>query len=123
MDHLLHVLRVKGRATPEALAAAVQTDPTRALDALAAAGLVESTKLGYRITELGDGRVEELYERERALAGPVVNQVYESFAPINGEVKQICTDWQMRSVGGSMALNDHSDPHHDSQVLARLRCP
>lgn len=121
MDLLLQVLRLKGRATQEALGAAVQADPTDAIAELMAAGLVESTKFGYRVTDLGHGRVDELYERERQQAGQVIHEVYESFVPINSEVKEIVTDWQMRSVGGELTINDHSDLRHDERVIARLR--
>lgn len=115
------MLRVKGRATPEALEAAVQADPAAAVAQLLEAGLVENTKLGYRLTELGGHRVDELYELEREQAASVIEDVYGSFAPINDEVKQIVTDWQMRSVGGQLTLNDHSDPRYDERIIARLR--
>ncbi|MGH9214723.1 MAG: hypothetical protein ACRDZS_00565, partial [Acidimicrobiales bacterium] len=54
-------------------------------------------------------------------AGPVIDDVYESFVPINDEVKRIVTDWQMRPVGGELTINDHSDRRHDERVIARLR--
>jgi pyruvate,orthophosphate dikinase len=82
---------------------------------------VENTKLGYRVTELGRSRVDELYAREREQAGRVIHAVYESFVPINDEVKQIVTDWQMRPVGGELTINDHRDRGHDERVIARLR--
>jgi pyruvate,orthophosphate dikinase len=121
VDHLLQILSVKGRATPEALAAAVDADAAAALAQLLATGLVEDTRFGYRVTELGAGRVDELYGRERELAGPVIDEVYESFAPINDEVKQIVTDWQMRPAGGQLVINDHRDSRYDQAVVARLR--
>jgi pyruvate, orthophosphate dikinase len=121
VDHLLQVLSVKGRATPEALGVAVDADASAALAQLVATGLVENTRLGYRVTELGAGRVDELYAREREVAGRVIDDVYEAFAPINDEVKQIVTDWQMRPVGGQLVLNDHRDQRHDQMVVARLR--
>jgi hypothetical protein len=121
MDLLLQVMRVKGRATHEALTAAIQTDPTDALADFVAAGLVENTKLGYRVTEAGSRRVEELYALERERAGAIIEDVYQSFVPINDDVKQIVTDWQMRPVGGELTINDHSDPEHDERVIARLR--
>ena len=121
MDHLLQVLSVKGRATPEVLGAAVGDDASAALAQLVAKGLVEETRFGYRVTELGTGRVDELYARERERAGPVVDDVYEAFAPINDDIKQIVTDWQMRTVGGQLVLNDHRDRDHDEEVVARLR--
>ncbi|MGH9230823.1 MAG: hypothetical protein ACRD07_19190 [Acidimicrobiales bacterium] len=120
MDHLLQVLCLKGRATHEALGTAVDADPTAVVAELEAAGLVERTKLGYRVTELGRTRVDELYARERERAGTVIDDVYESFVPINDEVKRIVTDWQMRPVGGELTVNDHSDRRHDERVIARL---
>ena len=48
MDHLLQVLSVKGRATPEALGAAVDSGASSALAELVATGLVEDTRFGYR---------------------------------------------------------------------------
>jgi pyruvate,orthophosphate dikinase len=114
-------MRVKGRATLEALEAAIDADPTDAIAQHVTAGHVENTKLGYKVTELGRSRVDELYAREREQVGQVIDDVYESFVPINDEVKQIVTDWQMRPVGGQLTVNDHSDPRHDERVIARLR--
>lgn len=121
MDHLLQVLSVKGWATPEALGTAVDADASAALAQLVAMGLVEDTRLGYRVTDLGAGRVDELYARERELARRVIDDVYEAFALVNDDVKQIVTDWQMRTVGGQFVINDHRDRGHDLEVVARLR--
>ena len=121
MDHLLQVLCLKGRATHEALGAAVEADPAAAIAELEAAGLVESTKLGYRATDLGRSRADELYAYEREQAGGVIDDVYGSFVPINDDIKQIVTDWQMRQFGGELTVNDHSDSRHDERVIARLR--
>lgn len=121
MDVLLQVMSLKGQATQEALAAAVEVDPTDAIAAFMEAGLVESTKLGYQVTKLGKSRVDDLYAREREKAGPVIEDVYESFVAIDGDVKQIVADWQMRRVGGALTVNDHSDHRHDDRVIARLR--
>ena len=106
MDQLLQVLRIKGRATPEALEAVVEADATAAIEQLRARGLVESTSSATGSpSSAAPGR--ELYAHEREQAGPVIDEVYESFVPINDEVKQIVTDWQMRPVGGELVLNDH----------------
>jgi pyruvate,orthophosphate dikinase len=121
VDHLLQVLCLKGRATHETLGAAVGADASAVIPDLEAAGLVESTKFGYRVTDLGRSRVDELYACEREQAGAVIDDVYESFVPINDDIKQIVTDWQMRQVGGELAVNDHSDSRHDDRVIARLR--
>jgi pyruvate, orthophosphate dikinase len=121
VDHLLQVLCLKGRATHEALGAAVEADPAAAIAELEAAGLVERTKLGYRATDLGRTRADEVYAYEREQAGGVIDDVYDSFVPINDDIKQIVTDWQMRQVGGELTVNDHSDNRHDERVIARLR--
>ena len=46
MDQLLQVLCIKGRAKPEALEAAIEADPTAAIEQCEQDGLVENTKLG-----------------------------------------------------------------------------
>ena len=120
MDQLLQVLCIKGRAKPEAIEAAIEVDPTATIEQCERDGLIENTKLGYRITDLGRQRVDELYAHEREHAGAVIEEVYETFLPINDEVKQIVTDWQMREVDGQLVLNDHQDPAHDESVITRL---
>lgn len=121
MDLVLHALHVKGRATLEALNAAILDDPTDGVGDLEAAGLIESSRFGYKLTELGSRRVDELYARERERAGPVVHEVYGSFVTINDEFKQLVTDWQLRPVGGELVVNDHSDHRYDQALIATLR--
>lgn len=117
---VLQVLRIKGRATPDTLATAMGAEVTDVIEQCERAELVENTKIGYRITDLGRERVDELYVSERARAEAVIVDTYETFLPINDEVKQVVTDWQMRVVDGQMVLNDHADPCHDDNVIARL---
>jgi len=121
MDVLLQVLHVKGRATLDALAAAVQTDPSDVVARFVADGLVEDSRFGYKLTTAARRRVDELYAQEREHARPVIDDVYTAFEPINDEVKQIVTDWQMRPIGGELTVNDHADPRYDQAVIARLR--
>jgi hypothetical protein len=120
LELLLQVVCIKGRARPDALEAAIESDPAPVIEQFERDGLIEPTKLGYRITDLGRQRVDELYAREREHAMPVIEEVYETFLPINDEVKQIVTDWQMREVDGNLVMNDHSDPGHDEAVITRL---
>jgi pyruvate, orthophosphate dikinase len=120
VDRLLQALRIKGRATPDVLAAAVEVDVASAIERCEQDGLIEQTRLGYRITDAGRERVESLYADEREQAQSVILETYATFLPINDEVKQIVTDWQMRIVGGQMVLNDHQDRGHDETVIARL---
>jgi pyruvate,orthophosphate dikinase len=121
VDLVLHALHVKGRATLEALNAAILDDPTGGVGDLEAAGLIESSRFGYKLTELGSRRVNELYARERERAGQVVHEVYGSFVTINDELKQLVTDWQLRPVGGELVVNDHSDHRYDQALIAKLR--
>jgi pyruvate,orthophosphate dikinase len=120
LDRLLQVLRIKGRATPEALAAVIESDLNGAIEWCEQQGLVANTRLGYCVTELGQERVDEIYSSEREQAQALIEDVYEAFLPINDEIKQIVTDWQMRVVAGRMMLNDHQDTRHDDRVIARL---
>ena len=43
--------------------------------------------------------------------------MYEAFRPLNREVLQVCTDWQVRPGG---APNDHRDAAYDWSVIDRL---
>ncbi len=121
VDELLQVLRIKGRAKPDSLTAAVGGDVTEVIEQCEQAGLVENTKLGYRVTDAGRSIADERYDTERVVAAQVIDAVYEAFLPINDQVKQIVTDWQLRDVNGTMVLNDHQDPAYDARVIARLR--
>jgi hypothetical protein len=43
--------------------------------------------------------------------------LYREFGPLNREVKEVCTDWQLR-LG---VPNDHADTGYDNLVVGRLR--
>jgi hypothetical protein len=66
-------------------------------------------------------RLRELRERTRLEPGSREESecaaVYASFGPLNREVLQLCTDWQVRPGG---ALNDHGDAAYDWSVIDRL---
>jgi hypothetical protein len=102
-DSLLHILRIRGRATPESLAAALDSPPepirTALLD-LDARKLAEDTgkpRLGWKITANGtvvaDKRMTGISQEARAL----VSDRYETFRTLNDELKQLCADWQART--------------------------
>jgi pyruvate, orthophosphate dikinase len=117
---VLQVLRIKGRATADTLATVLDADVGDVIEQCEQAGLVENTRIGYRITDAGRARVDELYATERKRVEGLVVDVYETFLPINDEVKQAVTDWQMRLVDGQFVLNDHNDRDHDNRVISRL---
>jgi len=58
-------------------------------------------------------RLEPGSDEETAAA-----HAYEAFVPLNREVLQLCTDWQVRPGG---ALNDHGDATYDWSVIDRLQ--
>ncbi len=106
---LLHDLRVRGfieRDGPEA-------------DELVADGY--ATRSGRRLVLTPAGRQAHdaaarlpAGSEEEALA----RRVYEQFGPLNAELLQLTTDWQVRP--GNVP-NDHTDATYDWQVVDRLR--
>jgi hypothetical protein len=66
-------------------------------------------------------RLRELRERTRLEPGSreesACERVYDSFEPLNRELLQLCTDWQVRPGG---APNDHGDASYDWSVIDRL---
>jgi hypothetical protein len=68
-------------------------------------------------------------ENERQLAeeldacagGDAVTRAHSAFIPLNGQLLQAATDWQLRPVSGDpMASNDHTDFRWDDRVIERL---
>ena len=54
VDQLLRMLRIKGRATTDVLATVLEIDvAASAIEQCEEAGLIEDTRLGYRITDWG----------------------------------------------------------------------
>jgi pyruvate,orthophosphate dikinase len=47
----------------------------------------------------------------------VARTTYQRFLPLNAELLEVCTAWQLRDDG---TLNDHSDRAYDFGVLERL---
>jgi hypothetical protein len=66
-------------------------------------------------------RLRELRERARLAPGSREETecagMYEAFLPLNREVLQVCTDWQVRPGG---TPNDHADAAYEWSVVARL---
>ncbi|MGW4586811.1 hypothetical protein ACWEKJ_05730 [Amycolatopsis thermoflava] len=100
---MLHVLRIRGRATPESLAAALGSTPGRVsatLLELASRGLAEDTgkpRLGWKITAAGKQSAEARMTGISPEARALVAEHYETFRKLNDELKQLCADWQGRA--------------------------
>lgn len=123
----LHALRIGGGARHDELVARVGGE-TRAeitaeiIDALLAEGLVKATGPRVMLTPEGRAAHEQALavQLDEVGARPAVEECYQRFLPLNDEVLQLCTDWQLRFDGGTPVPNDHTDPDHDDAVIARL---
>ena len=121
---VLRALAIKGFATVENLADAVQcggTEVQPVLDELIAAGLAEPSAGAFRLTPAGRGRGQALLgeDRDGWGAGQALSAL-DAFLALDGSMKEIVTAWQMREVDGAQAFNDHSDADYDARVLERL---
>ena len=125
---VLHALRLGGFVdTPEAARrAGLPIDVTEA--ALADASHREwvvhrsGRLVGWNLTVAGRAEGERLLavQLDRVGARDQVAAAYRDFRSLNDGFLELCTDWQLRVVDGETRLNDHSDPDHDADVLARL---
>lgn len=120
---LLHLLRVKGTVSTDAIAATFAISLGAAERRLAAlGGLVQSRPGrfgGWRLTDGGQllhscWIAGELNAETRARLGAL----YERFEPVNASFKKLCTRWQVRSDTG--LPNDHRDRAYDSGVIQEL---
>ncbi len=117
---VMHALRVKGMGTVEVLAAMTGADPAavdgvlQQLEEAGQAKYMEPREL-WLITP--DGRTAHEPLLARQLDGIDLGRLpYERFLSLNGDFKQLCTDWQLRDG----EPNDHSDPAYDAAVFDRL---
>jgi hypothetical protein len=127
---VLHALRLKGFAQPDAIAATSalpEDDIEKILDAAAGDGLAQKREgriSGWALTGAGRERHAKLLSEEVQAAGcrDQVDAAYRRFLEVNGDLLEVCTAWQMRTgSNGDQALNDHSDAEYDKQVIGRLR--
>ncbi len=107
---LLHALRLRGP---------VEAADGPVADALVERGLAVRKRRLLALTS--DGR-EAAAASARLPAGSAdearARLVYVAFLPLNAELLQICTHWQVRPGG---APNDHTDPAYDWALVERLR--
>jgi hypothetical protein len=125
---VLHGLRLKGFAEAEVLAGAVGLDideVVKRLDAAETAGWVRYRSgrvSGWTLTAAGrtEGERRLAAELDSAQVRDVVERAYEGFLGGNGDLLQVCTEWQMREVDGAQVVNDHTNEAYDESVVARL---
>lgn len=127
---VLHHLVVKGFASPEALVLATGLELTavdQALAGLAAAGGASHREglaagSGWFPTPAGRRRDQELLTGPLAPADPeAARRWYRDFGPLNTELKQLCTDWQLRRLpDGRLVPNGRRARAYDAVVRRRL---
>ena len=121
----LHALRIKGRASDEALGHMLGVSPYDA--AIRRAALVSEGLAQYREGRMPgssltpDGRelhsallTERLTDTAKRSA---VEQGLADFLPINGALKRVCSSWQTRE---DDSPNRHDDAAYDASVIEQL---
>src|SRR3954451_6128139 len=122
---VLHSVRLKGFAEPDAVAALAglaEDDVVKHLDALLDDGMVvhrEGRVTGWQLTATGRAEQERLLAEELDDTGTrdAVDSAYRRFLALNGELLEACTAWQLRDD----VINDHADAAYDAGVIERLR--
>lgn len=123
---VLYALRTKGMADAESVALATGLSATQAAGVLSELG--ERGWVRYRDGKraqgwmlLGEGRAEAerlvAAEIESSGTKTLIQEQYESFRVLDPQLKEVCTDFQVRS---DQTLNDHTDSDYDAAVIARL---
>jgi hypothetical protein len=117
-----HALRIKGFAAAHAVAEVADQPLDHVathLDAMQSEGHANfrETKSLWQITPAGrDAHVQMLAADLEGIPVVSLRAPYDDFLGLNGTLKQLCTDWQLRDG----APNDHSDAAYDQWVLDRL---
>jgi predicted ArsR family transcriptional regulator len=102
MDEILHALRVKGIATPEAIGSAIGADPDAVLShlrELEAEGVAferpSRKRPGWVLSEHGRERhATELAEAHPPETRETLAELYDGFLALNNDVKGLAARWQ-----------------------------
>jgi pyruvate,orthophosphate dikinase len=117
-------LLVKGPTTVEVLADTMlcqSADLAPLLAAGKAAGLVETVAGAFRLTADGKLKGQDLIAADRDAWGVErAVEALDTFIPFDHRMKDTVTAWQVREVDGAQAINDHTDPAYDAEVIGRL---
>ncbi|BAH50700.1 hypothetical protein [Rhodococcus opacus] len=118
---LLQTLRLKGRATQDALASAAGIDDAtveRLVDRAVEAERCTRTGQFVKLSASGKERLAELTAAERASVDHAgLESLYEQFDSYNNDLKALVTDWQMKD---GATPNDHADAAYDEEIVRRL---
>lgn len=123
-DQIIHVLSIKGFAKEEPLAVAVGlevSDVVLIAQSLTEGGLLESSRIGMKLTEKGKAAAEKHLEDARETTDlAALETFYQAFTPINQDYKKSVSSWQIKTVGDAAEPNDHEDAEYDQQVLKEM---
>ena len=123
-DQIIHVLSIKGFAKEESLAVAVGlevSDIVLIAQSLIEEGLLESSRIGMKLTEKGKRAAAKVLEDVRETTDlAALEAFYQAFTPINQDYKKSVSSWQIKTVGESAEPNDHGDAEYDQQVLSEM---
>jgi hypothetical protein len=116
---VLQAVRLKGRVSEAGLAAALGIPLTAVAETIAP--LVESGLLvagkTVKVSPEGRDRLATLLAEERsAIDQAAMASAYDQFRIVNGELKSLVSDWQIRND----EPNTHEDANYDESVLTRL---
>jgi DNA-binding transcriptional ArsR family regulator len=116
---VLQTIRLKGRVSPDDLAATIDEDRaaiSETVTRLTDSGLVLADKT-FRLSQEGRARLEGLLAAERRGAdADAIAAAYDEFREVNSDFKECVTDWQLKDD----QPNKHDDADYDAAVLARL---
>ena len=123
--HTLHAVRLRGRATTEAVTHSLGTaadEVEHLLQRAAEAGHLkyrEGRAAGWSLTPEGRDAHAALVaaDREGCGAAEKIRAAYQQFLGINQELIGVCTNWQVKPDG---SMNDHADADYDAGVIADL---
>ena len=124
----MHGLRLKGFAEAAGVGEAVgvaEAEAKPVLDQLVSDGLAtyrDGKLSGFSLSKAGREEHARLLADELADAGVhgAIDAGYRQFLTLNTQLLEVCTEWQLRDVGGESTVNDHSDPVYDSGVIEKL---
>jgi hypothetical protein len=121
----LHGLAIKKHGDAADVAAVTGLDPARVqafLDEAVGTGRVVKAGSKYMLTPIAQVALKTGYSRDFAAArgDEGMGRAYDDFERINEQVKQLITDWQTLTVGGSKVPNDHSNSDYDDKIIDKL---
>ena len=124
-EELLFALKLGGRVSAVDLALRCGLSPSEAaaeLERLRDEGLVRPGSRGglERLSETGDSAAAAVLVRERESLGAEIEALLAAFDRSNASLKELLRRWQLRPVGSTTVVNDHSDSAYDDRVLSDL---